>query len=240
MSYLQRLRVLDQNALACGGAGAHHDGGGCGQPECTGAGNHQHGDRVEDGGLPVLRGQAPAQQCHQCNTDDHRHEHGADLVHQPLYRRFLRLGGLHHAHDAGQRRLCAYGRGAHHDQALGVDRAACHVVARMPGNRQAFARDQRFVHLRGTLDDLAVDCDAFTGAHHHQVTELYVLQRDVLVFSVQAAARGVGAQRLQRANGCRRLVLGACLHPLAQQHQRDDDRRSLEIQVGHAVVAVPQ
>jgi hypothetical protein len=46
------------------------------------------------------------------------------------------------------------------------------------------------------------------------------------------------AQRVQRADRIGRLPLGARLEPLAQQHQRDDGRRGLEVQVRHAVVGV--
>ena len=44
---LQRLRVLDQDAVARRHAGAHHDRGGRGQAECARAGDHQHRHRVE-------------------------------------------------------------------------------------------------------------------------------------------------------------------------------------------------
>ncbi len=45
------------------------------------------------------------------------------------------------------------------------------------------------------------------------------------------APRRLGAQRRQGPDGLRRLALGALLEPLARAHQRDHDRRSLEIEV---------
>jgi hypothetical protein len=57
----QRLGVLDQDALrACRHAGAGHDGGGRGQAQRAGAGDDQHRDGVQDGGLPVAAWPGPS------------------------------------------------------------------------------------------------------------------------------------------------------------------------------------
>ena len=55
-----------------------------------------------------------------------------------------------------------------------------------------------------------------------------------LSIAVAPHPRGRRAQRLQRADRLGGLALGARLQPLAEQHQRDDDRRGLEVQM-HAV-----
>ena len=47
MRQLQRLRVLDQDAVPRRHAGAHHDGGRRGQAQRAGAGDDQHGDGVD-------------------------------------------------------------------------------------------------------------------------------------------------------------------------------------------------
>ena len=59
---LQRLGVLDQDAVARRDAGAGHDGRRRGQAQRAGAGDHQHRHRIEQRRLPVAGRQPPAEQ----------------------------------------------------------------------------------------------------------------------------------------------------------------------------------
>ena len=238
--HLQRVGVLDQNAMPRRHAGARHDGGGRGQPQRAGAGNHQHRHRVENGDFPITSRQAPAQQREQRNAQHHRHKHSADLVYQPLNRRFFGLGRFHHAHHARQRGLGPQRGGAHQQQAFAIDGAAGHVVAHFLVHRQAFTGDQRRIHLGAAFGDLTIHCNAFAGPHHHDVAGAQRSQGHFGVLAVQPAARHLGAQRVQRPNGVQRLVFGARFHPLAQQHQRDDHAGSLKVQVRRSVRALRQ
>jgi len=100
--HFQRLGVLDQDAVPGAGAGADHDGcGGC-QPHGARAGNHQHGDGIQNGRLPVAGAKAPGQHGDEGDDDDDRYKNGADLIDHALNRRFFRLRRLHHANNAGQ------------------------------------------------------------------------------------------------------------------------------------------
>ena len=91
MRDLQRLGVLDEDAVARGHAGAHHQRGRRGQAERARTGDDQHGHGIEHGALPVARGHSPAQQRGQRGHAHHRHEHGADAVDQVLDGRLLLL-----------------------------------------------------------------------------------------------------------------------------------------------------
>ena len=236
----ERFGVLDQDAVLRRHAGAGHDRRRRRQPQRARAGDHQHGDRVEDGRFPVAAGQAPAQQRDEGDADDHRHEHGADLIDQPLNRRFFRLRRLDHAHDARQRRFGADGRGAHDDQPFGVDRAAGHAVAGVLVDRQALAGDQRFVDLARAFHDFAIDRRCVRRGAPRPGRRRARWQSARPVLAVPAQARGFGPQRIERADGLGGLALGARFEPFAQQHQRDDDGRRLEVQMRHAVFAVAQ
>ena len=55
-------RVLDQDAVARGDAGAGHDRGRRGQAQRAGAGDDQHRDRVDERLLPVARRHAPSRE----------------------------------------------------------------------------------------------------------------------------------------------------------------------------------
>ncbi len=59
--HLQRLCVLDQNAMPSRNAGAGHDGGRRCQAQGTWACDDEHRDRVENRGLPVAGAQSPPQ-----------------------------------------------------------------------------------------------------------------------------------------------------------------------------------
>ncbi len=105
---------------------------------------------------------------------------------------------------------------------------------------QALAGDQRFVHLRGAFDDLAVHRDAFSGAHHDQVADQHLGHRHLLVLAIAAPPCRVGTQRIERPDGFGGLALGARFHPFAEQHQRDHHGRRFEIKMRHAMVAMHQ
>ncbi len=240
---LQRLGVLDQDAVARGDAGAGHHRRRRGQPQRARAGDHQHGDGVEQRALPVAAGAAPGQQRDQRRDAHHRHEHRADAVDQVLDRRLLLLRRSDEPHDARQRGFGAHRRDADQQQALAVDRAAGDAIAGSARDGQALAGDQRLVDVALALLDLAVGGETFAGPHHQQVADAQLRDRDVRVAPVTAHPCGGRLQRLQRAQRLRRLPLGARLQPLAQQHQRDDDGGRFEVQVlrrhagGHAARA---
>ena len=233
MRQLQCLCVLDQNAVLRGHASARHDGRRGGQPQGAGAGDDQHGHRVDNSGLKRVAGQPPAQKRQQGQHQHHRHKHGADLVHQPLDRCLGGLGVFHQPDDAGQHRVHSHGGHLQHHAAVAVDGAAGKLVARVLAHGQRFAGQHRLVDLGLPLCQCAVHRKTFAGfdgnavAHHH-IGHGYI--------DLPIAPQPVGhvrAQRMQGADGGRGLAFGACLQPFAQQHQRDDHGRAFEVQVDH-------
>ena len=235
---LQRLGVLDQNAVACSYTRAGHDGGGCCQAQRTGAGDDQHRHRVQNGLFPIAVVDAPAQQCEQRQQQHNRHKHGTHLVHHALDGRLFCLSRFDHAHDARQRGLRPYRVGLHQQQALCIDRTTCHAVAHEFADRQALTGNQGFVNLACTFDDDAVDRNARAGPNDHHIANGYPRDRQFDICPILANNREFRAQGIERLNGCRGLLFGPGLQPLAQQHQRDDDRRRFKIQVRRAVVGV--
>ena len=234
MRDFERLGVLHENAVARRDAGARHHCGRCREAERARAGDHQHRHRAEQRLLPVARGEAPCGKRDERDHEHHRHEHRAHLVHQFLDRRLCGLRILDQADDAREGRLSAHRAGLDDEQAFGVDRAAGDAIALGLRDRQALAGDQRFVDVACALAHLAVHRDALARAHHHDIANAHRFERHLALEAVAAHARDIGTQRLERADRLRRLALGARLEPFSEQHQRDDDRRSLEIQV-HAV-----
>ncbi|MNI95737.1 hypothetical protein D3C73_1540540 [compost metagenome] len=62
MGALQRLGVLDQDAVARCNACTRHDRCRCGQAKGAGAGDHQHGNGIDQRGLQRGAGQRPTDQ----------------------------------------------------------------------------------------------------------------------------------------------------------------------------------
>ena len=236
--HFQGLCVFDQDAVAGRHARARHDGGRCGQAQCAGAGNHQHGHGVEHRHLQRCPPQPPASQGGQRNQQHHGHEHGGYLVHQPLHGWFGGLGILHQRDDAVERALCAHGLHAHLYSAFTVQAAAGDGIAHGFGHGHAFAGQHGFIGLGLALDDVAIRREAFAGAHHHRIAGQQ-FGHGHIGFVEAAHAIGqqvghIGPQALQRPDGRGGLAAGLGFQPLAQQHQGDDHRRALEIHMHHA------
>ena len=166
---LQRLGVLDENAIPGGDPGPGHDGGRRRQAQGAGTGDDQHGDRVEDRRLPVTGRKPPSEQGEQGDTDHGRDEDRGDPVDQPLDRGLGDLGVLHQPDDPRQGRFRADGPGPHDEQPIPIDGTAGDPVADPLGHWQALTRDERFVEMTPTFDHLAIDRDPFTRSDHHQV-----------------------------------------------------------------------
>ena len=111
---LQRLGVLDQDAVARGDAGAGHDRGRRGQAQRAGAGDHEHRHGVEDAPSPSRRAKPPAEQRDQRDADDDRHEHLLTRSTRRWIGAFLACADLDQPDDARQRGFGADGGGAHH------------------------------------------------------------------------------------------------------------------------------
>ena len=231
MRHLQRLGVLDQNAVARGHARARHDGRGRGQPQRTGAGNDQHRHRMDQRLLDARPVKQPAGQRDRCHHQNRRYKHRADRIDRALDRRLGRLRRFDHADDARQRGFGAHGGGAHTQHAFTVDRSAGNAITHATRHRQAFAGDERFVHVALPVFDQSIDRHALAGADPHDVPHGQLLHgRLHLLIAHQHTGCG-RSQGVKRADGVGCLPLGACLQPLAQQHQRDDCGRSFEIQM---------
>ena len=223
-----------------GDAGADHDGRWRRQTERTRAGDDEHRDRMQHGRRDRRAGEQPADAGDDRDDDDNRHEHGAHLIDDALDRRLLRLRRFDEAHDARQLRLGTNGRRAQQQRAFPVHGAAGQSVPRRARDGQALAGEQRFVDMGAAFEQLAVYRDALAGTHDNLVADAYLGDRHFALDAVAPDARNIRAKRLQRPDRVGRLPLRARLEPLAEQHERDDDRRRFEIERWHRFVGGQQ
>ena len=73
----------------------------------------------------------------------------------------------------------------------------------------------------------AVDRDLLAGAHDDDVADDDLLDRDVDLLAAAHDARGLGGQAHELLDGVGRLALRARLEQLAEDHERDEQRRGL-------------
>jgi hypothetical protein len=172
------------------------------------------------------------------DAEDDGDEHGAHTVDEALDRWLGHLSRLDHADDASQRRFRADGCRPDRQGAFGVDGTSCHPVADLLRHRKAFAGDEGLVDMAAARDDVTVYRNAVSRANEHEVAHDHLLHRHLDIDAVAPDDGGGRAQGVQRTNGIGRLAPGATLEPLAEQHQRDDRGRGLEVQVRRAVPSV--
>ena len=104
-------------------------------------------------------------------------------------------------------------------------------LARAARHRQRLAGEHGLVDLGLAFQHAAIGRNAFAGPHCHAVAGQQLGQRHVdLAAGALQHVRHLGPQRVQCADRGHGLALGARFQPLAQQHQRHDHRRSLEVQ----------
>ena len=111
---LQRLALAEQNAELGRASRAGHDGRGRREAHGAGAGDDEHGDRVDQrvGETRLRTDQHPDDEGERGDGEDGRDEDGGDAVDQRLDRQLRALRLLDHADDAGERRVGADARGA--------------------------------------------------------------------------------------------------------------------------------
>src|SRR5215831_3397209 len=122
----------------------------------------------------------------------------------------------------------------------GLEREATRAVDRAPDDRgagplldrQALTGQHRFVHARGTLDDSAVDGDAFARPNSDEITDHHLTDRDVLLSSATEHSRRARPQRDQLSNRVRRSAAGARLEPTAENQEGHEESGRLVVRHG--------
>ena len=92
-----------------------------------------------------------------------------------------------------------------------------------------FAREHRLVYRGRALDHLAVHREAFARADDDDVAGEHLAGRHVEFDAVADDARAARLEADQALDGFRRAAAGAGLEEFADEHQRDDDDRRLEV-----------
>ncbi len=228
---LQGIHIFDQNAVARRDAGASDDGRRCGQPQRTGAGDHQHRHRRQQRLSEVVADGVPHQQGEQGDGHHHRHEHGGDLVNQLLQRGLAHLGALHQCDDLAEAGVLPHGSGFNFQHAGAVDGTAQHLVALAARHRQALAGEDRLVQLAGAAHDFAIHRHPFAHQHPQPITAQHLVDGDALPALATPDGGSFRPKRHQFANGGLGAASGPRFQQLAEGDQGNDDGARLEIEL---------
>ena len=140
---------------------------------------------------------------------------------------------FHRADDAGEQRVGADARHAHGERAGAVHRAADHGGAGGLAHGHGLAGDHGFVDVALAFGHLAVGGQALAGADLHHVAGAEFGDRHLGHGAAAAAdAGGARLQLDQAADGVGGAVPRARFQDAAEQHQGDDHRGGLEVDVG--------
>ena len=223
---LEREAVLDEDPVA----GRHRRGDRRRQrdrqAERVRAGDDQHGHDPGDRLVGVAERQPHDAGDHRGAGGDVEEQRGGP-VGEHLRPRPRLLGLGHQPLDAGQRGVLADRVDPHPDRRVGRHRAGDDPVADVLGDRLGLAGDHRLVELRRALDDLAVGRHPGAGADQHDVTDAQVVDRRPSRRSPSGSdpLGLVGQQRGERGEGVLGLAERLHLLPVAEQHDRHQQRQ---------------
>ena len=225
-------RVSEQHTLRRCLAGGDHDGHRRGQTQRARAGNDEHRHGIDQAEHPArLRPEhAPHDKGQQRDADDSHDKVARHLVGHALHRCLGPLRLHDHLHDAREHGLRADFLGTHHQRAVGVQRRADQLVTDALGHRYRFPGQHGLVHRAAALQHDTIDRHLFTRPHAQRITDMDVGQWHILFGAIGVdAPRRLGRQAEQRLDRRRGLRTRLEFEQLPEQRQRNDHRRSLEI-----------
>ena len=167
----QTLGIFDQNSQLCPFPDSDHNGSRCGQSESTRAGNDQYGDSCQQslGKSVGWSKEQPGKESNECNQHNGRNEHRSDTVHQFLYRRLAALCILNHPDDVGQHGITPYLLSLETETAFLVDGAGIDFGGCLFPDRNRFAVQHAFIHIRTAFGYDSVDSDLFSRANLNDI-----------------------------------------------------------------------
>ena len=233
--FLEARRRLEQNAVLCAEATAHHDGDRRSQAERARAADDKHRNaarqRITDG----LPDQEPHDRRHKRDPDDRRDEHAGDFVRNLRDRCLRRRRVGDHLDDLRERRVLADARCAAAEEAGLVARRRRDRVAGRFIRRDALAGQRRFVDRAHALEHHTVHRDTLARPHDEDIVLCHLLDRDRDLLPVTDNRCGLWRKLHQALERIRRLALRPGLEHLADRDERQDHGRGLKIEVHHVI-----
>ena len=231
----QRGGGLEEDAVLCAEAVAHHDGHGGRKTQRAGAADDQYRNAPGQRIAQLTAQQEPDDGGEDGDGDDRRDKVARYGV-GDLGDRSLGGGGIaDHLDDLGQGSVLAHAGSLAAEEARliggsGADPVACGLV-----HRDALAGQGALVHGADTLQHHAVHRDVLAGADDEDVALLHVGDGDGHFRAVPYQRGGLGGQLHQALEGVGGLALGACFQHLAHRDEGQYHGGRLEVELHHIV-----
>ena len=232
---LQRFRVPEEDAVLGSLPRPDHDRRRRREPEGARAGDDEDGDRVEQGEVEGWRraGDVPRDERQGGDGEHDRDEDPGDGVGQSLDRRPRALGLLDEADDLGQDRVGPHAGRPVGEGTRGVQRRTDDLVAGTLAGGHALAGDHALVDRRAALQHQAIDGDALTWTDQQHVADDDLFDRDVNLRPEPHDPSSARREADELADRVRCVAPGARLEEAAQEDQRDDRGRGVEVERQH-------
>ena len=231
----QRGGSLEEEAVFCTEAIAHHNSHRCCKAQCAGAADDQHGDAAGQRIAQLMAQQQPDDGGHDGNGDDRRDEEARHGVGDFCDRSFGGGGITDHLDDLSQRGILAHAGGLAAEEARLVGGGGADFVADGLVHRDALAGQGALVDCAGAFQHHAVHRDILAGADHKDVALLHVGDGHGHFRAVPHQRGGLGGQLHQALEGVGGLALGAGFQHLAHRDEGQDHGGRLEVELHHIV-----
>ena len=208
----KRLCIPDQDARAGSATCADHDRHGRCEPECAGASDDQHRDRVDQGvGKARLRTQGvPDDESDDGCRDNRRNEEGRDAVRKTLDGGAGTLCLADHLDDLREQCVGADSLGPHHEAARSIHGSTRDFRVDIFFNGNRFAADYGLVNRAMSLEHYAVHGNFFAWPHAQPVADEDLIEQHVrLTTLLVQSPGGLRSQAQERTNRASGLAAGA-------------------------------
>ena len=189
---------------------------------------HRIHERVREPRLGTER--RPCCKCSDRSHDDDWHEPRGHFIGKMLNRRARTLRLADHTDNLREQRVGADSLGFHDERAVAVDGATRHLVTLRLLNGHRLTGQHRLVDAGTALEDDAVNRNALAGAHAQVVTDLNLIEWNVVLTAVVVdSTRGFRREPKQVFDRSARTAASTQFQHLPEQHEDDDDGRWLEV-----------
>ena len=231
MEIFQCLRVLEQNTHLGAPSGSYHNGHRRCQAQCTGTGNHQHGNTAVQREFQSKSSNHPNKKCNHRNGHHDRYKYARDFVSQTGNGCLGAAGLFHHADDLSQSGIFTDLVCPEFQIAFRIDGGGCHRIPTDLLYGNTFTRKGTLVHGGSAGKHCAIHRNAAAGAHNHRISHPDLFHRDFHVQIVSANGGGFGTQIHQRPDGITGAALSPGFQKFTQRNQGQNHGCRFKVQV---------
>ena len=225
------LGAFEQHPQLGGAARARHDGHRGRETERARTGDQQYRHGMEHRVAGCRPGERDPPQGCEAREDEHGgNEDRRDAVGELLHGRLRALRPFQRSDDACERGVGPHRGDEHHQPAVAVDRCTHDIVAGPHLDRHRFPRQQRQIHPRSTRLHDPVGRDLLPRTDQHEVARNHTVDRGGRLAARIEDGGGLRASFEQHAGGVAGAGPSRGLEHLADQDQRDDHGRGVEVE----------